>query len=63
METQEEKPRGPMVACTSMGGLTDDGENSPRATVEQVRRLFKDEELHVVQRGDNGFDVYKPGAK
>lgn len=62
VEVQAEKPRGRMVACTSMGGLVDD-ENSPMATVEQVRRLFEGEELDIVKREDNGFDIYRSGVK
>lgn len=59
METQEEKPRGrPMIACTRMG-LANDGDDFLIATIEQVRRLFPGEELDVVRREDDGFDVYK----
>lgn len=58
MEVKSEKPRGRMIACTSMGGLADDGENSVLETAECVRRLFQDEALDVVKRRDNGFDIF-----
>lgn len=63
METQEVKPRGRMIACTSMDSLASDGEDFVLATVEHVRRLFPGEELDVVRRKDGGFDVYKSGAE
>lgn len=63
MEVPSKKPRGRMIACTSMDGLASGGEDCVLATVEHVRRLFPGEELDVVRRKDGGFDVYKPGAE